>query len=906
MRSANATILLATLALLPVVSCGAAPRTLYVDDDGPANFNNIQAAIDDSSDGDTIIVKPGTYTGDGNRDIDFLGKAVTVRSTEPNDLSVVAATVIDCNASEEDRHRGFIFDSNEGPDSVLDGLTIKNGYAPEVKVRSYRYSFGGGILCRGASPVISNCIIKDNKAGRRGGGILSFEDAEPQIINCTITGNTGGGIFNDRGKITKCTVTENGSFGIASMYGEVIDCVVTHNKGVGLDCSWFIQPTVRGCIISHNQDGGVQCFDSGGYLFNCIISGNRSSESGGGIKAVGEINSLVIENCVIVGNTSEGPGGAIVCGTELGDGPLIRGTIIAHNRNTAVAESGGYGGSRGDPHIQSCLFYDNAGGDFYDYDTDTTSTGAEQINAFERASANIDGDPCFASLGYWDPNGTPDDPNDDFWVDGDYQLRSQAGRWEPGSKSWVKDHVTSPCIDAGDPTAPIGLERFPNGGVVNIGAYGGTAEASKSYYGEPVCGTPVAGDINGDCRVDSSDLAILVSHWLEEHETDAAVACPRVSKDMRPAFVFVEGPVRGGALFVADFDGHLVQREQVTSSKSLQVTQLDDAVFLVTATEGSNEGKVYVFDFTRGIGKLLTRSTRIHCLRSEPARGKAMLVESVPETSQVRLYELDLVSLKMALSHTLAYEYFGGIVETQISPDFSRLAYPNMKDFTPIGTEEDVPLGQWTKYELKAVDLSTLNIDTLDEDVDVQISPISSIGWGTPPLEWVNNDEVVYQHMIPCEPNEDCKPYLEAQYVFKKVNVGTKQVMRLFEGRLPLTLGGGFLKCNPLNGELVYDNKWVLDIEGGALTPKDLPFSVVRDYSAGQTTVSFGEQVLYSGEQRCIDTCISADHKNFAYLLRTRPDTSEVAIYVKVKGIGEPLKVGEGSYWPTRPVGWIE
>ena len=508
--------LITAICVIWAIPCAA--KTITVDDDGPADFQTIQAAIDDANDGDVVLVAPGAYTGDGNRDIDFKGKAITVRSTGPNDPNTVAETVIDCNGSEADRHRGFIFDSNEGPDSILDGLTIMNGYAPDVKDRSYWYSFGGGILCQGASPVISNCIIKDNKAEMRGGGILGFEDAEPQIINCTVTGNTGGGIFADGGTIINCTVTENSSFGIKSMYGEVIGCTITHNKGVGLDCSWFIQPIVRDCIISHNQNGGVECYDSGGYLFNCIISGNRSSESGGGIRAVGEINSLVIENCVIVGNTTEGHGGAIICGTELGNGALISSTIIAHNRNTAVAESGDYGGSNGDPYIQNCLFYDNTGGDFYDYDTDTTATGASQINAFDLAWANIDGNPHFASLGYWDPNGTTEDANDDFWVDGDYHLKSQAGRWDPPTTDWVKDDVTSSCIDAGDMSSPIGFEPFPNGGIVNIGAYGGTAEASKSYFGGPVCETIVAGDINGDCKVDFSDLAIMASHWLGNNE----------------------------------------------------------------------------------------------------------------------------------------------------------------------------------------------------------------------------------------------------------------------------------------------------------------------------------------------------------------------------------------------------
>jgi hypothetical protein len=94
---------------------------------------------------------------------------------------------------------------------------------------------------------------------------------------------------------------------------------------------------------------------------------------------------------------------------------------------------------------------------------------------------NIDVDPLFAAPGYWDPNGTPDDLNDDFWVEGDYHLRSQAGRWDSISEDWVIDEVTSPCIDAGDPTSPLGDEPFPHGGRINMGAYGGTAEASKSH-----------------------------------------------------------------------------------------------------------------------------------------------------------------------------------------------------------------------------------------------------------------------------------------------------------------------------------------------------------------------------------------------------------------------------------------
>jgi len=110
----------------------------------------------------------------------------------------------------------------------------------------------------------------------------------------------------------------------------------------------------------------------------------------------------------------------------------------------------------------------------------------------------IETDPCFA------------DPNN-----GDFHLRSQAGRWNPIEKSWVFDDVTSRCIDAGDIKNPVMYEQFPNGGVVNLGAYGGTCEASRSYFDAPLCETIIAGDINGDCKINALDFALMATHWLK-------------------------------------------------------------------------------------------------------------------------------------------------------------------------------------------------------------------------------------------------------------------------------------------------------------------------------------------------------------------------------------------------------
>jgi len=121
------------ICLLLAITCQA--RIITVDDDGPADFNNIQAAIDDSNDGDIVEVQPGIYSGSGNRDIDFKGKVITVRSKDPNDLNIAATTIIDCNGTGTDPHCGFQFHSNENSNSILVGLTITNGF--RVLVRCY-------------------------------------------------------------------------------------------------------------------------------------------------------------------------------------------------------------------------------------------------------------------------------------------------------------------------------------------------------------------------------------------------------------------------------------------------------------------------------------------------------------------------------------------------------------------------------------------------------------------------------------------------------------------------------------------------------------------------------------------------------------------------------------------------
>ena len=165
---------------------------------GPTRtYTTIQAGIDAAADGDTVIVDPGTYTGPGNRDIDFLGKAITVKSdTGPENC------IIDCQATIMELHRGFRFQNGEQQDSVLDGLTITNGYAPKEPFETepfgiiYELSSGGAIFCDGSSPTVTRCRLLNNFA-EVGGGISCY-NSNATITKCTIShnlaGSKGGGI----------------------------------------------------------------------------------------------------------------------------------------------------------------------------------------------------------------------------------------------------------------------------------------------------------------------------------------------------------------------------------------------------------------------------------------------------------------------------------------------------------------------------------------------------------------------------------------------------------------------------------------------------------------------------------------------------------------------------------------
>jgi hypothetical protein len=108
----------------------------------------------------------------------------------------------------------------------------------------------------------------------------------------------------------------------------------------------------------------------------------------------------------------------------------------------------------------------------------------------------------------WGPGNINADPRFADRANSDFHLQSSAGRWDPNSQKWVIDDNTSLCIDAGNPGCPLGDEPAPNGNRINMGAYGGTAEASKSP-----ANWALLADLTNDRKVDFSDLEVFADYW---------------------------------------------------------------------------------------------------------------------------------------------------------------------------------------------------------------------------------------------------------------------------------------------------------------------------------------------------------------------------------------------------------
>jgi len=148
----------------------------------PADYPLIQDGLDAAAPDDTVIVAAGTYTGAGNRDLDFQGKGLRLQSEDGAEF-----TIIDCQGSKADPHRGLHFHGSEDSTAVLTGFTIQNGYAPGDP--GLLLSNGGGILFEASSPTVVDCVIRANTAQNAGGGLACLDGSAPLLMRCRVEGN---------------------------------------------------------------------------------------------------------------------------------------------------------------------------------------------------------------------------------------------------------------------------------------------------------------------------------------------------------------------------------------------------------------------------------------------------------------------------------------------------------------------------------------------------------------------------------------------------------------------------------------------------------------------------------------------------------------------------------------------
>ncbi|UCD49598.1 MAG: hypothetical protein JSW27_18955 [Phycisphaerales bacterium] len=486
-------IVLTSLLLGPSLTPAA---TLEVGPDGRGSYPTIQAAVDAAAEGDIVVLLPGTYVGTGNRDIDLRRRAVTIQSTDPEDVDTVETTVIDCQGTIREPHRGFYAADFSG---AIRGLTITNGVASD----------GGAIYCQNSALALAYCRVLDNATlsgegkgksnGGSGGGVYCL-DSSVEIVDCLISGNAtgagmdsrdatagaggdGGGIYatNTALHISDSTIADNstgpggrgpvggqGGSG-AGVYAEeatIERCIVEGNTcGAGGDST----DTGRGTGGAGGDGGGVFCQNSAD-LANSLLVGNRCGAGGDGV-TVGDggqgggiwCASGLIDHCTVAGNAAVRriPSFILTQATDLGAG------IFCST----------------DTHVTNAILWDNAPDQIVGQDCSLVTYCNIEGGVCSEGRSNTAVDPLFVQPGTWvnanDSQVAAESGDADaVWASGDYRLSGG-----------------SPCIDAGDPehgggTDETDLEAQARlvGAATDMGAYEAQGLAAVYRFVSPRTG----------------------------------------------------------------------------------------------------------------------------------------------------------------------------------------------------------------------------------------------------------------------------------------------------------------------------------------------------------------------------------------------------------------------------------
>lgn len=259
--------------------------------DIPDDYPTIQQGINAGTDGDTVLVQPGTYM----ENVNFNGYNIVLGSLflTTGDTSYISQTIIDGDYDDV----VVTFENDESDPCMIDGFTIRNG-----RLLYYDIIPVGGILCHFSNPEIRYNIIINNL-----GVGIACDNASATIRNNVISynqGMAGGGIFCI--EFGEYTITDN----------LISNNVATGNlqiMGGGGIYGWHTLMTINNNKIINNQaasdGGGIMLFETPHLIHHNLVAGNQAHR-GGGIASFNSSGTL--NNNTITGNFADLAGGVIV------------------------------------------------------------------------------------------------------------------------------------------------------------------------------------------------------------------------------------------------------------------------------------------------------------------------------------------------------------------------------------------------------------------------------------------------------------------------------------------------------------------------------------------------------------------------------------------------------------------
>ena len=505
----------------------------------PDDYATIQAGIDASSDGDTVLVGPGAYV----ENINFNGHNIVLGSLflTTGDTSHISQTAIDGDSM------GCVvtFENGETGSAVICGFTIQNGLGGGT----HNNWIGGGVTCKANSnPIVRNNIITRNSSPRGGG--VNCQYCSPLIENNTIIENSGlngvgiwCGYENTNPEIANNVIRSNNSGGSgggiylfsrseAFVHDNEIAENSVYSSGGGIYCDQWCAGTIHNNMIYGNQayyGGGIDCEadDLSKIYFNTIT--NNSAGFGGGIAVVFSSNPAICNN-LIVNNDGDRGGGIYLDNTDCN--PQIINNTISLNE----CQFGGGGiwfGEGCEPILVNTIIWDNFMSGVSDNigligPENLTNMMYCDINEEFAGEGNIALNPCFRDT-----------------AANDFHLMSIG----------CGDPLNSPCIDTGNPAlrdSLLGCFWGQGSELSDMGAFGGNMRTLLHYipgdanmyietWPPAVIGSDVtylvnffrgvqanrpclldgfycSADINGDCSVIGSDVTRLVNYFRGQAE----------------------------------------------------------------------------------------------------------------------------------------------------------------------------------------------------------------------------------------------------------------------------------------------------------------------------------------------------------------------------------------------------